>query len=336
MASNVTINFSGSLDKADAREILELRAKEVSLVDRPAILRQFLVVKRQQQEATMGAFDNTDGSQPVPIEKMLEQMNWVEGDVEKALPIDLRNAISAALKWFKKPEGEAPTDALDRVAAFLGKVAGGKYPYPSPQGKEAKKAASDKCPKCGEAMKDGTCAGCGYTAKADDEDAGKACGGAAGGKKTKKDMEGGLTISISPDGDLEISGEKVTKGLKGFTADRSKTLGDVVKSLLNLLAEVDSETTKSIIDELAKGILPANIKWTSGTQALPASVQKGLGDEVAGAIAAALAPVTKRLEEVSTQVEAITKARPEPKSEGGNTTDTVKKGMGFWEGVPLR
>jgi hypothetical protein len=348
-SSPITLGNDGAgLDKADAREILELRAKEVSLVDRPAILRQFLVVKRQQQqEATMGAFDATGGSQPVPIEKMIESMNWGEVDVEKALPIDLQNAIKAVIAYTKKPEGKFPQDEADRVSAFLGKVASGKYPYPSPQGKEkgagkesldpkaGEKGATkavEKCPKCDAEMKDGVCPECGYEAKSKGE-ADKGCG-----TKTKKNMDGGLTISISPDGDLEISGDKVAKGLKGFTSERSKTLAEVVKSLLTLMAEVDSETTKSIIDDLAKGLLPADIKWTSGTEALPAVAQKNLSELVTGAIASALEPVAKRLGEVSAQVESITKSRTAPNSEGGNRTDTIHKGngKGFWDGVPLR
>jgi hypothetical protein len=334
------VNFLKSdsgYDKADAREILELRAKEVSLVDRPAILRQFLVIKRQ--ETNMGAFDPKDGQTALTVEKMLESISWSEFDVEKALPIDLRNAIKTTLAFLKKPEDDVPTDALDRVAAFLGKVVGGKYP--DPQTKTAK--ADSTCPKCGKAMKDGACTGCDYTAKATAktkeelaaeakaaEEAAK-----AKGKGVCKSSE--LNIKISPEGEVEISGDSVSKWLKGFTADRSKTLAAVVKSLLTMLAEVDGETTKSIIDDLTKSLLPANIQWTSGTTPLPASVTKDLGDLVSTAIANALAPVTKRLDEVGGKVEEISKSRTAPSSDGGNHTDKIKKNdSNFWGGLPLR
>lgn len=46
-------------DMKNARELLEVDVREVSLVDRPAIRREFLITKRKQEE-DMGAFTNED------------------------------------------------------------------------------------------------------------------------------------------------------------------------------------------------------------------------------------------------------------------------------------
>lgn len=71
-------------------------------------------------------------------------------EVTKALPADLGNAIKEVSTWMKRMAGMkgAPGPAIARVLTFLGKVVGGRYPYPKPVGKaedvpsteEAKKA----------------------------------------------------------------------------------------------------------------------------------------------------------------------------------------------------
>lgn len=321
----------------DPREILDLRAREISLVDRPAILRTFLVVKRQEEE-DMGAFDSADGGQGAS-DSVIEGMTWRDyEDVEKALPIDLRNAIQELLPYLKKMGGGegAPAKAISRVAAFLGKVAGGKYPDPTtkekapPKEEDDMKKALEECPKCGAKIKDGACTKCGYEAKQNPKDEQDEEDQQLKGK-TKK-SEDGLSIRITGDGDVELSGTPLSKGLKGFTADRSKALAEVVKSVLSMLADVDPETTKSIITELTKGALPGDVKWTSGTMALPPKVTKDLE----GMVTKALEPVMNQFKVLATKVDEVTKARPAPQASGDNKTD-VEKGTGknFWAGIPL-
>lgn len=338
------------LDKKDTREILDLKAREISLVDRPAILRTFLVVKRQQED-NMGAFDSTDGR---GADDVVEKMEWRDyEDVEKALPADLRSAITSSLAFMKKAgkaEG-APADELGRVAAFLSKVASGKFPYPGKEESDAEKAkkkpgdADSTCAKCGTVMKDGTCPKCGGTAMAKakapkkEEDMTEEELAAAEEEKKKAKGKGvaksedGFALTISPEGEIEISGQPIAKGRKAFTDERTKAFGDMVKSMMSILADVDPVVAKAIISELAKGALPGDVKWTSGTTPVAASVTKELSDLVK----AALEPVAKSVAEIGSKVEEITKARPAPKSGEGDTTDVTKgNNKNFWGGLPLR
>lgn len=301
------------------------------MVDRPAIERKFLVVKRQ--EDSMGAFEPENND--AVVDELIEKMDWHDIDVDKALPPDLASAIKAVVAWMKKAAGTegAPKDEINRVAAFLGKVGAGKYPYPKPAGKgdddqdaagkgdgdgDASKQA--KCPKCGAEMKAGVCPECGFKAGQDDAD---------------KGVKKGVTISVTPEGKVEISGEGIAKGGKQFTADRIAGVGTIAKQALALLAETDPELAKSIISELAKATLPADIKWTSGTSALDASVKKDLVELVKEAVD----PIAKKVDDTAKKVEDIAKARPAPQSDGGgdNTdkTDVNKGDKKFWSGVPI-
>lgn len=305
----------GHLDKKDAREILDLKVKEVSLVDRPAIEREFLLIKRKEEES-MGAFEpDKDGV----VDELIEKMTWHDIDVDKALPPDLASAIKDTVAWMKKAAGMegAPKDAINRVAAFLSKVAGGKYPYPKPAGKTDDTSKADKCPKCGADMKDGVCTNkdCGYKAAVQKRD----------------DV---LTAELKEDGTIEIGGEPVTKGVKGFTAERTKAFGNVVKTLLGMMADIEPEQTKAIVEELVKATLPADLKWKPGTMARDAAAVK---KELTDIVAAALEPISKQLADTASKVEEISKARSESQSDGGddNTDKEVNKGKKFWEGVPV-
>lgn len=343
--SDSSTDYEGKLDKQDAREILDLKVREVSLVDRPAIQRQFLVVKRQEDD--MGAFDKDD----TVTDAVVEKMEWREyDDVEKALPKELQDAIIEVVAWMKRatPSGLSKESA-SRVAAFLGKVAGGKYPYPSPAAKADKDNDKDKdmdkdkdkdkditqkqgetCPKCGAELVDEECPKCGWSKKA----------GAMGGKdKTpqdgKKPPEDGKekdtkkSIELLEDGTMLVNGVRIVKGGKQFTTERTAAIAAMAKQAMDMLAEIDVEQAKSLIEDLAKGRLPADLKWTSGTTATDASVKK-MFEEI-------LTPIAESVQSISKRVEDIEKSRPAPKSSGDDdTTDkTVQKDDNFWGGLPL-
>lgn len=320
------------LDKAKPRTILGLKVKELSMVDKPAILREFLVVKRQEDN-TMGAFDTDDAGQTA-TDPVIEGMNWKEIDVEKALPIDLRNAIKAVVPWLKKSAGMegAPKDEIGRVVAFLGKVEGGQYPEPAAKAKKDEDMTDDEKKKKEEEE-------AAAKAKAEEEEKKKADAAASDDDKKKQDEEDKeeekkkaatpLNLVIHPDGTTEMMGD-VTKGASQFTTQRTEAIKSSVGQLLTLLAKVDADAAKALIDELTKSVLPANVKWTPGTTATPASVKKSVEE--------AIAPITKALEDLGVKVETIEKARPAPQSEegDGDTTDAeVKKNKGAWDGLPL-
>lgn len=274
-----------SAHKKEPREILDLNAREVSLVDRPAIARTFLVVKRQ--EGTMGAFENeinksAEGSIAVPVEKTAEKT---------------------------EPVASAQTATTETS--------------------EAEKA--EKCPKCGAILdENGDCLNpkCDYQAK-----------GCGGGKKDE--MKKSLVSFDTETAEITIEGE-VSKGLKGFTEHRMKSLGNAVGALLKLMAEVNPEVTKSMISDLVKQALPGDLKWTSGTTAVPASaVAKSdatpatTTEQLSAIVKSVLEPVVKRVEEIGGQVAEITKARTSPQSESIGT-DKVEKSGSFWGGLPLK
>jgi len=157
------------------RRILDVDVREVSLVDQAANLRKFLIIKRFKEDKKMGVFEQegiqgnaglSDGifdkfyTGVAEVEKVLpkteaELSQFWESDIDtvtKKLPQDLANAISEVAKWMKRMSkmAGAPGNAIARVLTFLGKIVGGKYPYPKPVAKaeeilsveEAKKSLS--------------------------------------------------------------------------------------------------------------------------------------------------------------------------------------------------
>jgi hypothetical protein len=344
------------LDKKKGREILQLKAKEVSVVDRPAILREFLVVKRHNTEASMGAFEpettaETSADEITKGMDELQNVEWFEVAAEKAdLPADLKTAIQRVVQFLGKVVGggypspkaaekadvkkELPGDlktAIQRVVQFLGKVAGGQYPYPKPTGmSKANKSEDEMTDEEKQKAKEAAEA----KAKEDEEkkkaDEEKAREEKAREEETKKSASEGLSIRITPEGGVEVTGQPVAKaGKSQFTGERTNELKAAVHKLITMLASVDKEAAKSIVDDLVKSVLPADLKWTAGTEATPAAAVRKSLDE-------ALAPVLKQLGDLGTKVETIEKSRPAPKSETGDgDTRVEKRNDNAWDGLPL-
>ncbi len=333
------------LDKKKGREILQLKAKEVSMVDRPAILREFLVIKRQTTEDNMGAFESEERTD-TKIEDILKgladdpNVEWLDIDAEKAaLTDDTKKAFTGTTEFLAKvaagtdeypsPKSkdksdvkkELPADlksAIQRVIQFLGKVAGGKYPYPKPaamskQGKPEDEMDEEKKKKAKEEAE----------RKAKEEADKKE-------EEAKKSASEGLSVKITPDGGVEITGTPVSKaGKSQFTTDRTSELKGAVQKLLTMLATVDKDAAKGLIEELVKSVLPADLKWTPGTTATDAAAVRKQMEEV-------VAPVLKQLSDLGGKVETIEKSRPAPKSEQGDGDQTnVEKRDSVWDGLPL-
>jgi len=170
-------------DEKDPRKILEVDVNEVSLVDRAANLRKFLVIKRLKEDKKMGAFQAevekllAEGKPFkdtfAKIEEIVKSLPESDGEpgafweseneeIMKALPEDLAKAIRETSSWLKRMGGMkgAPSKAISRVLTFLGKVVGGKYPYPKPAAKaedilseeEAKKLITEELSKAIESV----------------------------------------------------------------------------------------------------------------------------------------------------------------------------------------
>lgn len=334
-----------------------MKVKEVSPVDRPAILREFLVVKRKEEDS-MGAFDSDqDGAGTVEI-----GYQWIEIDLEKRLENDLVKSMKPATEFLEAVEkGECehikedvlkalPADlksAITRTLAFLGKVVGGKYPYPKPAGKadDNEKATQKAIGDAAEWLEkeDVTkelpadlktaltrvmaflrkVAAGGYpmpTAKSEDK---------TDDTSTQQD-----DVKKTDDTDIEARVEaKFEEMLKGkrFTDARKDGVANLVKQSFSLLSELDADAAKSILGDVVKA-LKGEVKWAAAPAA-STDTKKELDE----ALEKALKPFGEKLESVSKTVEDIVKTRGAPQSDGPDTTDkTVKKDEteDKWGGMP--
>jgi len=221
---------------------------------------------------------------PKPMGKSEDETVTKYEAVEKELPADLKNAITDVVSWMTKmAKGPgAPTEAIGRVATFLGKVAGGKYPYPKPAGKQKPK---DEYP---------------YP-------------------KTKSDEDD--LVVIKSDG-TTIVNPNVTKGRKVFTEERTAAIKDAMIQLASTLGEVDGEALKAVVAAIKE--LPAGKVPDSMVRPVPASVQK---TETEKALEEKLDKALKRLDEIE-------KTRAPSKGGEPDATDkpVQKQEAGFWGG----
>ncbi len=126
-------------DLKGARELVDLDVREVSLVDRPANLREFLVAKRM--EDNMGVFETeydggVDPSQVAPGLAVTKAKDAGSTKQEGGqLTDDMKAAVKEVMDWMKKAAKNpgAPTESIGKVAPLLAKLLAGQSPYPTPQ-----------------------------------------------------------------------------------------------------------------------------------------------------------------------------------------------------------
>lgn len=278
------------------RELLDLVIREVSLVDRAANLRKFVVVKRTE-EAAMGNFQKDSrtetGKTGVP-----------ETDVvQKAFPPEVMSAIKATAEWLKQKSGEqgAPPEAAV-LAAFMGKVAAGGYPapggYPYPSPEQARKA-SDKNEEDEEMKK--------AKKKVEDDDLEKA--------RKKKELEDEVEKAKKK----VVDEEDIEKSSKRFTKGRVKDIQESMIKLLSMLKGVDEAA-------LSEALQKAFPKEDEEEKANVKKEETFKREDVEA--------VQKAIDEVNRRVEAIEKTRNPPQSGASDTTTSVQKSTGsFWRGI---
>lgn len=128
--------------KKDANEILDLIVQEVSVVDKPANLRDFLVIKRKKETKMGTGFEEDPKVEPL---ELVEKLAW--SDLEKvALSDDLKKAIDSAIAWMKKNSGTegAPKAEILAAVSLLSKIASGKFPGAAPKAKDDKSDDDNK------------------------------------------------------------------------------------------------------------------------------------------------------------------------------------------------
>lgn len=348
-----------------ARELLDLDVREVSLVDRPANLREFLVVKRL--EDPMGLYESdysTGGVDPSQVAPVFVRKNDAKPDngsgdpaVEVAKqttdggdPVDVETITKAV-------EGETVDMTKARHAYEVAALKSGKgdeVEEALTKRQEAELEKAEELAKAAKAKADGD------KAKAGDDEDGKGKkpafpGAKPFGKKTETtksadggngaadsadDGEGDQMVVVKRDGSVHVNGELVQKASTEPTTLRTAAVSAAVTALAKQLGELSDEELAKALEGINKGKMPTSPKFRSGTTAQGTKTTKAPvhkvdngdgGDEenpIVAAVQAALEPITKRLEEIE-------KTRtPSKSADGDGGTDTQQPvAKSFWDGV---
>jgi len=291
------------------RRIVDLEVKEVSLVDRPAIRRTFLVIKRLE-EKTMGAFANDLEEKVQKAKKDAEDAEAEKAGKPKAgaeMTPEEKADAAAEEEEEKKKAGMPPKALAAMIRGIKGAPKGAVDELTTFLEEKAKAAKGDE-----------------------DEEAAKAGPGAEGapanpdeeypspnskGKKAKS--EGNLLV-VKADGSIELDTAAISKGRKMFTEQRVSAIKETFLNLARVLQDADENAAKEAFAAIKE--LPTSVAMASEVRPAGAGkVQKDLENEVA--------ELTKRLA-------TIEKARNPSKATGPEGTDQpkeVKKSL--WSGV---
>lgn len=309
-----------------ARRFLDLDVKEVSLVDAPANLSEFLVVKRLGgKDMSAFAADKEDKGAGTPSP---------EGETEVVKMADAEGEGAASDASTDAGEGDAGGDAGD---ASTDAGEGGET-----ADVEVEKAIPKEITASIKSIS-------AFMAKATDVDKGILSGALqkAFGKppvkktdtKKSEEVAPAPAVQVMEDGSVLVSGQPVVKA-KGFTTQRTDAIKTVVSNLVNLLGDVDADVAKGLIADLTKA-LPKGGSVPSAVRPVPTSKSEdgegGNADpvDVASIVQAA---VEKAVAPVAERIEKIEKARAPSKSVDGDgktdsTTDVQKNAGGMWKGV---
>lgn len=286
------------------RRYLALRPKEVSLVDEPANMREFLVTKRRDPttpEDTMG--DKTTTTTTTETE---------------STPYKDVTAVKTFLDTLGKAEG-APKEALESVSKMLDAVAGAAESKPEGEPKaettETPVAKTESKPE-GEPKTETP------VAKSEGE------------PKTETKPEGEPELAnmvvVKGDGTVLINQDVVAQKGKTFSKGRTNELAGAFQGLATVMNEVDPEGTKAALSKL--GFSASGATETPATTETPVakSVEPALTSEFMDKLNA----IVTSVENVTKRVGAIEDARTPSKSvEGEGGTDTAEVKKGFWNGV---
>jgi len=285
----------------EARELLDLVVREVSLVDRAANLRKFVVVKREAQaleDAKMGNFQADDATKSSAGAQPANQ-----AEVEKGFPPDLMAAIKASAEWLKAKAGEegAPKEAM-RLAEFVGKVASGAYPapggYPYPEQNRA-------------AKKDEVTADKAKAKVVEEEESEKA--------RAKAQEANACGV---PEKANKAKDEDVEKA-KRVTKPRIQAIQESIVKLISMLHGVDEG---AVAEALQKALPKADTDEEKSA--------KERAEKADSHVEGLLAGVQKAVEGVEKRIEAIEKVRtPSQSASGDSTVDVNKAATSFWKSV---
>ena len=277
-----------------ARRILDVDVREVSLVDRAANLRQFLVIKRLEDQL-MPAFEEERGQTMSDVEKAKKQSEEMTDEEKKKAKMEEEANRKAAEE--EKQKAMNP----DAVAGMLRSLKGAGLP----------KAAVDSLVSWLE------------TQKQDDK---------YPSPEAKTKSLDGVQVAIMDDGGIFVAGQPVVKSKK-FTESRINTVKEIVTQLMQLLNEVDQDAAKALMDGFVKE-MPKGMPEGSGMSSMvrpqgTTGMQKADFDLKAELEKrdTQIANLQKRLDEAL----GTRQASKSVSTDGGTDTKTVKKSM--WDGV---
>ena len=310
------------------RRILDVDVREVSLVDRAANLRQFLVLKRLTEE-DMGAF--IDERSEVVKAKKDDEVKEDEAKEEA----EKEAAKKAGKPKLKEDEEKEEVEEADKAAKKAGK------PKKKEEGDEEEEDAEVECQEKKKAMNPMAVAGMlqglkgkglpseavkevvawlesqKKSGKPDPSEEAPPDEEVEASEKKKRGMKKNLAVAIMEDGSIIVEGEEISKARK-FTESRTGTVKEVVTQLLNLLHDVDSDAAKAVVSSFSQ--LPLG--------SVPASEVKPLGTE---------GKVSKQLEEENAELkkrlETLEKSRSDSKELPGDKTDGAQVKKSLWNGV---
>lgn len=286
----------------NARELLDLDVKEVSLVDKPANLRPFLIVKRQAENnlgeyelaGTPGAPTESilQGGTPMETVEMIKARHVYEVAVQKAGQTEetedqLKQRHETELQEVQKGDGEAPAEPEPKPEA--------ETPPAEPEEKPAEEPAAEPVAKAEPA--------------------------------TEPDPDEEPAVVIKRDGSIHVAGQTVQKA-KTFGKGKTVALQNAVSALAKLLGDVSEDALKAAMSPFMD---PSKKVETTKAATEPAAEPTPTADPaelITKAVASALEPITKRLDEIE-------KTRnPSQSVEGdGGTDSNTKVQKGMWTGI---
>jgi hypothetical protein len=285
------------------RRIMDVNVREVSLVDRAANLRSFLVVKRLE-----GNMDETVKGEEVRKAEDPERVETPNPEISK-----------------EEPKPEVASVEPEKVEAE--KACGGS------KDEDKKKAGGSEDEEDEEEMKR-------KNSKKSEEEKGmnpaaisailRSMKGAP--KEAVKEIVSWLESKKSDSEanvskDLQKESEDEIQKSKRFTPSRTESLKKTALDLLKLLGEIDVEAMKSIVDSFKS----SNVAKQEGEKEMD---QKSEKDPNVEKLESELTETKAKLEEKTKKLEEIEKSRLPSKSvEGEGGTDKKETKKSFWTGV---
>lgn len=281
-----------SKDSEEKERIIKLRVNEISLVDFPAIEEEFLITKRMEvgemseekvskpeTQETETQVKKTDGEETQTQETKPETETTTQKKEETSKDENME-IVKQIQEVITSEKALNPIQAMAMLKKIGDMIAGA-------MGSEKGAKKEDK--------------------KEDKKD----------DKKIQKSV-----LTLTDEGEVIINPEAlqdVAKGRRVFTTGRVSQMVDGLKSIINLVKEVDGEAYKSLFGELSvseSGIKKDESKAEETKKETPNSEEA-----ITKALEKVLEPVTKRL----TDLEAT---RGKVKGQGDQKTETVQKSAG--------